>query len=66
METFIDFSVGPEEWVRQVAWWDRLGGQLVSFRVMDASADYLGIPRTRTYSVAEHISKLEAFMETVQ
>jgi len=66
MDTFVDWSAGPESWAAEAQAWDALGGTILSIRTTNAAKGFRGITGSGFTTPAEHIAALETFVRAVR
>lgn len=64
-EAMVDFSAGPEAWVKEVEHWQRIGGTHLALRAMDTAAEFAGEKVHGYTGPQSYIDALETFMKEV-
>jgi probable F420-dependent oxidoreductase len=66
IETFVDFSHGPERWESELELWKKLEGTHISLRAMDTAAKYVGAEPVGYSGPQAYIDALATFKEHVR
>jgi probable F420-dependent oxidoreductase len=66
IETFVDFSHGPERWDAEIELWKKLDGTHLTLRAMDTAAKYVGAEHVGYRGPQAYIDALETFKRHVE
>ena len=64
-EASVDFSLGPDDWAREIELWASMGGTHVSLRAMDTAAEAMGLERVGYAGPQAYIDALGRFKEAI-
>lgn len=65
-EAVVDYSQGPDAWASELKVWQEFGGDMLTLRAMDTSAEAVGFSHVGYKGPADYIHALEEFAAAVR